>query len=121
VPTVADTEQRPTAPTALSEPEGDPIVEGSLETSSSPEASDKPERRAAPDKKSEDEKQSPPPAPARKKPQNVRDDDDGSNKKLKLPRRRPTVEQDPYDIPRTVERANRELNRIRDIFEGPRP
>jgi hypothetical protein len=119
VQTVADTEQRPTA---LSEPGDDPIVEGSLETSSSPEASDKPERRAAPDKKSEDEKQSPPPAPARKKPQTVRDDDDdGGGKKLKLPRRRPAVEQDPYDVPRTVERANRELNRIREIFEGPRP
>jgi len=123
VQTVADTEQRPTGPTALSQPEGDPMVEGSPETSSNPEASDEPqpERRAAPDKKSGDEKQSPPPAPARKKPQTVRDDDDGGGKKLKLPRRRPAVEQDPYDVPRTVERANRELNRIRDIFEGPRP
>ena len=123
VQTVADTEQRPTAPSALAQPETDPMAKESPETPATPEASDEPqpERRPAPDKKSGDEKQSPPSAPARKKPQSVRDDDDGGGKKLKLPRRRPTVEQDPYDVPRTVERANRELNRIRDIFEGPRP
>ena len=125
VQTVAETEQRPTAPTALSEPQSDPMVKESPESPATPEASDKPqpERRDTTDKKSGDEKQSSPPAPARKRPQNVRDNDDGSSgKKLRLPRRRPTIEQeDPYDVPRTVERANRELNRIREIFEGPRP
>jgi multidrug efflux pump subunit AcrB len=119
VQTVADTEQQ----TTLSEPAGEPVVEESPQTPARTEASDKPqtERRAAPDKKSEDEKQSPPPAPERRRPQNVRPDDDGS-KKQKLPlRRRPPVEQEPEDIPRTVERATRDLNRIREIFEGPRP
>lgn len=124
VQTVADTEQKPTGPTALSQPEGDPMAAEATKTPATPEASDKqqPEQKAAPDKKSVDEKQAPPPAPARKKPQGVRaDDDGGSGKKLKLPRRRPAVEQEPDDVPRTVERANQELNRIREIFEGPRP
>jgi hypothetical protein len=123
VQTVADTEQGQTGPEALSVPEGDPMTGEETETKAAPEASDKqkPERSIKPDKRGEDEKQSDTaPAPERRKPQGLRDNDDGP-KKQKLPRRRPAVDEDTEDIPRTVERANRELNRIREIFEGPRP
>ncbi len=122
VQTVAETEQKPGAPTALSEPEGDPMAQDSAETrdEATREASDKQkqERSIAPEKKEEGEKESPP--SARKKPQPLRENDDGP-KMRKLPRRRPSDDEDTDTVPRTVERANQELNRIREIFEGPRP
>lgn len=124
VQTVADAEQRQTSTEALSLPEGDAMTAEETEALDATEASDKkkPERSIKPDKKGDDEKQSDtPPAPERKKPQpSLRDNDDGP-KKQKLPRRRPAADPNTEDIPRTVERANRELNRIREIFEGPRP
>jgi hypothetical protein len=122
VQTVADTEPKSTDPAALSQPDSDQLAKDATKTPERPEASDnpKPEQSVTPGKKRADEKQSTPPAPSQKRPEGLRDNDDGP-KKQKLPRRRPTVDEDPDVVPRTVERANQELNRIREIFEGPRP
>jgi hypothetical protein len=123
VQTVADTEPKATDPAALSQSDSAPQAKDATKTSEQTEASDnpKPEQPVTPDKKREDEKQSAPPAPSQKRPEGLREGDDGP-KKQKLPRRRPpTIDEDPDVVPRTVERANQELNRIREIFEGPRP
>ena len=118
VQTVADTEQKQTDPAALSQPAGDSVNKEATKTQAAPETSDnpKPEEQVVPDKKRTDEK---PSTPSQKKAQDVRDNDDGPKKRQ--PRRRPVDEQDEDVVPRTVERANQELNRIREIFEGARP
>ena len=124
VQTVGETEtEKQSGPTALSQPEGDPTNEEVAETRTRSEDSDipKPEREVAPDKKKSDEKQSASPAATRKKPQDLRANDDGE-KRRKVARRRAIREQDTYDdVPQRIERAGQELNRIREIFEGARP
>lgn len=126
VQTVAETDtDKQNEPTALSQPEGDPMNEEGAETKALPEDSDtpKPEREAAPDKKRSEEKETPPPASTRKKQQqqDMRADNDG-NKRQRAARRRAIREQDTYDdVPQRIERAGQELNRIREIFEGARP
>jgi hypothetical protein len=120
VQTVIDTDK----PTELSQPESSTAAEKTTKSQASPEDSEtqKPKQQAAPDEKTPDEKQSLPTAASRKKPQDERAGDDGEKKREKTAQRRTIDEQDrDVDIPRTVERANQELNRIREIFEGPQP
>jgi cytoskeletal protein RodZ len=69
-----------------------------------------------------DKKQASPPLAARKKPQDERVMDEIEQKKPKPPKRRARHEEDMGDnFPRQIERANQELNRIREIFEGTQP
>ena len=83
---------------------------------------ERPEQPAALEEPPDKKQASTPPVTRKKTKDEEREANDVEQKKPKPPKRRPRADEDRADdIPRQVERAGQELNRIREIFEGAQP
>jgi hypothetical protein len=129
--------ENPNSGQKIEEPEPTPaqqarviVPEKPVETSAEP----KDEERAARDERKDSKEEAVPPV-VRDKKRDKKNDEDNNGQVLdekqaererkqeekREQRRRQREEDAPVDVPRRIERAGREINRIREIFEGRQP